>query len=90
MSSPSRIDFEYLVDGIADDREFVECCPEQNLLQDAADNRQQDNESGMKRLGRIETPEIACVVVDEDEVALAGVAEAFQSFHPALPTRATC
>lgn len=48
-----EIDLEHAVHRLADDGELVERSFEETLLQDAADNRDQNDEAGMQRLGRM-------------------------------------
>ena len=79
-----EIDLEHAVDRLADDGELVERSPEKALLQNAADGRDQNDEAGMQRLGRIEAPEIARIVGDEDKIAIAGVARDVPVFPAGL------
>ena len=79
-----EIDLEHAVDRLADGGELVERGAEKLLLHRAADGRYQNDKAGMQRLRRIELPEIARVVGDEDKIIVAGVARDI----PVLPTRA--
>ena len=69
-----EVDLEHAVDRLAGDGKLVERRPEQALLRQAVDGRDQNDEARMQRLGRIEAAEVARVIGDEDELALAGVA----------------
>ena len=69
-----KIDLDHAVDRFADDGELVERGLEQAPLQMAIDDRYQNDETSMQGLGRIELPEVARVVGNEDEIAFAGVA----------------
>jgi hypothetical protein len=62
-----EIDLEHAVDRLAGRGEFVERGAEQALLEVAADIGQKNDETGMQRLGRVELPEVAGVVGDEDQ-----------------------
>lgn len=79
-----EIDLEHTIDRFANNGELVERGFEQTLLHHSVDGRDQDDEAGMQRLRRIELPEIARLVGDEDEIARAGVARDI----PVLPARA--
>ena len=79
-----EIDLEHAVDRLAGRGEFVERGAEQALLEVAADIGQKNDKPGMQRLGRVELPEIAGVVGDEDQVVVARVARDI----PVLPAGA--
>ena len=79
-----EIDLEHAVDRLADDGELVERGLEQAPLQMAIDDRYQNDETSMQGLGRIELPEVARVVGNEDEIALSGIADDVPVF-PAGP-----
>ena len=79
-----EIDLEHAVDRLADDGELVERGLEQAPLQIAIDDRYQNHETDMQGLRRIELPEIAGVVGNEDEIALSGIADDVPVF-PAGP-----
>ena len=85
-----EIDLDHAVDRFADDGELVECGREQAPLQMAIDDRYQNDETSMQGLGRIELPEVARVVGNEDEIGLSGIANDIPVFPPARPMRATC
>ena len=78
-----EIDLQYAVDRLADGGEFVERGARKFLLQRAADGRYKNDKAGMQRPRRVELPEIARVVGDEDEIVVAGVARDI----PVLPAR---
>ena len=79
-----EIDLEHAVDRLADDGELVERGLEQAPLQIAIDDRYQNHETDMQGLRRIELPEIAGVVGNEDVIALSGIADDVPVF-PAGP-----
>ena len=79
-----EVDLEHAVDRLTDDGELVERSPEKALLQNAADGRDQNDEAGMQRLGRIEAPEIARIIGDEDEITITGVARDVPIFPAGL------
>ena len=79
-----KIDLDHAVDRFADDDELVERGLEQAPLQMAIDDRYQNDETSMQGLGRIELPEVARVVGNEDEIALSGIADDIPVF-PAGP-----
>jgi hypothetical protein len=79
-----EIDLEHPVDRFADDGELVKRGAEQFPLQRAADRRDQDDQAGMQRLRRVETPEIAGVIGDEDKVSVACIAHNVPVFPSGL------
>jgi hypothetical protein len=60
---------------LSDRAELVERRPEKAPLRGAADGRDHNDKASMQQLCRIELPEIARVVGDEDKIAHAGVAD---------------
>jgi hypothetical protein len=82
-SSLSRsTDLEDTIDRLADRGEFVERGQEKAPLKIPTDDREKNDKPGMQQLRRVETPEIARVVGDEYEVAVAGVTH----YVPVFPT----
>jgi len=79
-----KIDFEHLVDRLADDGELIERATKQTPLQRTPDVGNQDNEAGMQWLGRVQPPVIGCVVGDQHEIFGDGVARG----TPVIPTGA--
>jgi hypothetical protein len=71
--------------GFADGGELIERGLEQTLLHHAINGRNQNDEAGMQRVRRIEMPEIAGIISDEDEIAVPCAAQDI----PVLPARAT-
>ena len=69
-----KIDLQHAIDRLADDGELVKRGTEQFFLQRTVHNRDQYDEASMQWLGRIETPEIARIVRNEDKIARTGVA----------------
>jgi len=69
-----EIDLEHPVDRFAKGGKFVERGLEQTLLQDPVNGRYQNDKPGVQRLRRVKTPEVARIVGDQDEIAVAGIA----------------
>ena len=84
------IDLKDAIDRLPDPSQFIEYAEEKPLLLHTIDAWNDNDKAGVDRLHRIKPSEVAGVFVTTTKSPSAAWRATFQSFHPALPTRATC